>query len=1482
MAVKMALNGYLFLQGLCFVLLSIVVGGQALELRLMDGGHRCKGRVEVKYQGRWGTVDTYLWDLLDAAVVCRQLECGDAIDAPTGSYFGPGVGPIWLFNVSCEGTESALHDCSKYPIKDYTSDGFDHNWDSGVVCSGFVRLVGGHGPCSGQVEVHSGKEWTPVSDGNFTFLTAQVICAELGCGKAVSVLGHVPFRRSGGQIWAEEFRCTGEEPELWSCPRVPCPGGTCRHSGAVQAVCSAYTEVRLMSNGTSQCEGQVQMHISGGWRALCASHWTMANAHVVCRQLGCGVATSTSRGPYFVEGSDLIWKARFHCSGAESFLWNCPVTALGAPDCAHGNTASVICSGNQTQVLPQCNDSVSEPGGSAASEGSPANCSDSRRLRLADGGGRCAGRVEILHQGSWGTICDDGWDLADAHVVCRQLGCGQAVDASALARFGAGSGPIWLDELNCTGKEPHVWRCPSRGWGRHDCRHKEDAGVVCSEFLALRMVSEDQECAGWLEVFYNGTWGSVCRSPMEELTLSIICSQLGCGDSGTLNPSVAFREGARPQWVDLIQCRRTDTSLWECPSDPWTYNSCSPKEEAYVSCAGRRNQSCPSAAPCTDKEKLRLRGGGSQCSGRVEVWHSGSWGTVCDDSWSLAEAEVVCQQLGCGHALEALGSAAFGPGNGSIWLDEVQCRGSEPSLWACAAESWGQNDCKHEEDAGVRCSGFVHLVGGHGPCSGQVEVRSEEDWTPVSDGNFTFLTAQVICADLGCGKAVSVLGHMPFRRSDGRVWEEEFGCTGEESELWSCPRVPCPGGTCRHSAAVQVVCSAYTEVRLMNNGTSQCEGQVQMHISGGWRALCASHWTMANAHVVCRQLGCGVATSTPKRPYFVEGSDPIWKARFHCSGAESFLWNCPMTALGAPDCAHGNTASVICSGNQTQVLPQCNDSVSEPGGSAASEGSPANCSDSRRLRLADGGGRCAGRVEILHQGSWGTICDDGWDLADAHVVCRQLGCGQAVDASALARFGAGSGPIWLDELNCTGKEPHVWRCPSRGWGRHDCRHKEDAGVVCSEFLALRMVSEDQECAGWLEVFYNGTWGSVCRSHMEELTLSIVCSQLGCGDRGQLDTSVALREGSRPRWVDLIQCRRTDTSLWECPSDPWKYNSCSPKDEAYLSCAGRRNQSCPSASPCTDKEKLRLRGGGTQCSGRVEVWHSGSWGTVCDDSWSLAEAEVVCQQLGCGHALEALGSAAFGPGNGSIWLDEVQCRGSEPSLWACAAESWGQNDCKHEEDAGVRCSGETTTLAPATAGTRPRSNPIPGIFSLPGILCLILGTLLVLVLIILVTQLLRWRAERRALSRVKGPVHEAVYEEIDQLVTPKEDLLHSSDDSMSQLPYYTGDAEEDSDHKSTPEPPDHRTKAPSEGYDDAEEVPQPEAPPAAQMSEGEVPPEEETGMRASQTDSSLNFPREAADPGKGEESPWLDQWENGDPGYDDVELSVPGTPSMAFP
>jgi len=91
----------------------------------------------------------------------------------------------------------------------------------------------------------------------------------------------------------------------------------------------------------------------------------------------------------------------------------------------------------------------------------------------------CSGRVEVFYGQEWGTVCDDSWDISDAEVVCRQLGCGRALSIPISAHFGEGSGPIWLDDVNCTGTETSLSQCETTLWGVHNCRHREDAGVVC-------------------------------------------------------------------------------------------------------------------------------------------------------------------------------------------------------------------------------------------------------------------------------------------------------------------------------------------------------------------------------------------------------------------------------------------------------------------------------------------------------------------------------------------------------------------------------------------------------------------------------------------------------------------------------------------------------------------------------------------------------------------------------------------------------------------------------------------------------------------------------------------------------------------------------------------------------------------------------------------------------------------------------------------
>ena len=101
-------------------------------------------------------------------------------------------------------------------------------------------------------------------------------------------------------------------------------------------------------------------------------------------------------------------------------------------------------------------------------------------VRLVGGPSLNEGHVEVYHNGKWGTVCDDGWDIDDASVVCRQLGHLLATGAPGGATFGAGSGPIWYGEVNCTGNERNLTQCSHSGVGVHKCVHGDDAGVICA------------------------------------------------------------------------------------------------------------------------------------------------------------------------------------------------------------------------------------------------------------------------------------------------------------------------------------------------------------------------------------------------------------------------------------------------------------------------------------------------------------------------------------------------------------------------------------------------------------------------------------------------------------------------------------------------------------------------------------------------------------------------------------------------------------------------------------------------------------------------------------------------------------------------------------------------------------------------------------------------------------------------------------------
>ncbi|XP_049595984.1 lysyl oxidase homolog 3B isoform X3 [Syngnathus scovelli] len=469
------------------------------------------------------------------------------------------------------------------------------------------------------------------------------------------------------------------------------------------------------------------------------------------------------------------------------------------------------------------------------------------------------------------------------------------------------------------------------------------------------------------------------------------------------------------------------------------------------------------SAPQSQSETLKVRLAGfprKHNEGRVELFYKGEWGTVCDDDFSIANANVLCRQLGFVEATGWTHSAKYGKGQGKIWLDNVQCGGGESSISACKSRGWGNSDCTHDEDAGVVC---------------------KDERIP------GFVDANVI---------------------EAQVDENKL----EEVRLRA------------------VVAAAKKRLPIT-------EGVLEIKYKDGWAQVCDAGWTAKNTRVVCGMLGFPQERKFNKNFYrlFLERQRNVYRVHsVACAGTEVHLAACPMEF-------NGPNTTALCRGGSPVVVSCAPGLLFMQHHGALKK----KTKTSSTVRLKGGARLGEGRVEVLKSGEWGSVCDDRWDLQSASVVCRELGFGSAKEAMTGGRMGQGVGPIYMNEVKCSGLERSIWNCPFKNITSEDCQHTEDAAVRCNvPYMGLensiRLGGGRTRYEGRVEVLgtnANGTegWGLICGETWTTKEAIVACRQLGLGYANQANQETWYWDSSNVTEMILsgVKCTGDEMSLMHC-------------------------------------------------------------------------------------------------------------------------------------------------------------------------------------------------------------------------------------------------------------------------------------------------------------------------------------------------------------
>ncbi|TDH11092.1 hypothetical protein EPR50_G00080460 [Perca flavescens] len=935
------------------------------KLILKNGSNPCEGYIEIYHEGKWGHVGEKYWTENTDKVVCRSTHCGAHLTCTSDTVPWP-VQPMLLNEVKCNGKEDHLWDCehpgfnvssSKKKIQrkikcsnniKISLDGFEcagavkYSTDGGLTDSGYFCGDTGWGKkeanllcknldCDTTDEIPTDwmvpNKFQEKTTKNMTincFFQSQgfekidnlwqcVTGESRSCKKPASVIctGHDKLRLKGnpsnvcsGRLEKEEngkwnpVKTNNSYPDVW-CRQMHC-GTNVSHSeddNGTQLTCSDNVTVILKDGDKpNNCYGEVHIQRNDKSQAVCgtASTWTEKEAKVVCRELNCGSVISYEVKSFRREGI----MDNVKCSGDEPSLWHC-----------RAKRSNNQCSSVAYVV-----------------------CADSISVKLLDGPGKCAGRVEVQHEGKWHKVNQVGWTDTNSDTVCKQLNCGIRRALPTPEKFSQGSNDFLRKTINCKTDAKHISECIPAANLNNQPRDLVAVGITCEEHKVV-FLKGDSPCSGMVGI-EHGTktyWLSGSNETWDQNSADTVCRQMHCGS--TLNhTSIPSADLMKDVWNVSYSCSSNSTSLLDCENT--TLPSNHSDTIATVACSG--------------KLEVNLT---NECWGYVNVCANGECGDVCADTWTDKKYVMLCKDLGCGdRVLEPnpkLQPKANTKGS-KVLFKGLHTTNNMNNLSQSIFIKNDENDyiCKPRQ-AYVVCSGSVksNFPSSRDKCSGNVLVEYEGQWLPVCKKALENTNTQKAICGEQCGLAGEPIPYFGPESTEGR-FIEKIECGDDAKSITAC-KVTASSQSCLRGG---LQCSNWRKMELTVGKDTACSGAVSVLSKNGISAVSAKDWTKKEGDVLCQNLECGNFKSNGTATSAI-----IKTISFSCASVKDpkSIWECEKQP---PD-------------KQKQLLLECQD---EP-----------------KVTLSE---TCHGELKINDV----EVCATDWKDTYSQMVCKEKSCSNAI------------------------------------------------------------------------------------------------------------------------------------------------------------------------------------------------------------------------------------------------------------------------------------------------------------------------------------------------------------------------------------------------------------------------------------------------------------------------------------------------------